>query len=231
MYCVNCGVKLADTEKQCPLCQTQVFHPHILRPEGDPLYPRDAFPVPRVNPKWPQMLLTAVVLLSIFLVLVCDLQFSQQITWSGIVIGALLTGYVALILPSWFKRPNPVVFVPCWCAVACLYLHYINFAVAGDWFLTFALPVTGIMALIITAITALLRYLKRGRLFIFGGAIIALGGALLLMEFLLDITFASYRFIGWSLYPLGTLVLLGGFLIFLGICRPARESMEQKFYI
>jgi len=27
------------------------------------------------------------------------------------------------------------------------------------------------------------------------------------------------------------LVLLGGVLIFLGICRPARETMEKKFFI
>ena len=26
-------------------------------------------------------------------------------------------------------------------------------------------------------------------------------------------------------------VILGGYLIFLGICRPARESMERKFFI
>ena len=39
MYCVKCGVKLADSEKQCPLCQTLVFHPDITREEGEKLYP------------------------------------------------------------------------------------------------------------------------------------------------------------------------------------------------
>mgnify|MGYP001071229356 CR=1 FL=1 len=27
MYCVNCGVELADSETVCPLCGTRVFHP------------------------------------------------------------------------------------------------------------------------------------------------------------------------------------------------------------
>lgn len=39
MYCVNCGVKLEDTEKRCPLCQTVCYHPDILRPAAKPLYP------------------------------------------------------------------------------------------------------------------------------------------------------------------------------------------------
>ena len=39
MYCIQCGVKLADTEKQCPLCGTVVFHPDLPRPEAEPLYP------------------------------------------------------------------------------------------------------------------------------------------------------------------------------------------------
>ena len=37
MYCIQCGVKLADTEKQCPLCGTVVFHPDLPRPEAEPL--------------------------------------------------------------------------------------------------------------------------------------------------------------------------------------------------
>ena len=29
MYCIKCGVELADSEKSCPLCQTPVFHPQF----------------------------------------------------------------------------------------------------------------------------------------------------------------------------------------------------------
>lgn len=231
MYCVKCGVKLADSEKQCPLCKTIVFHPDILREEGEPMYPGRPHVVSGKSSKLPQILLTAGFLLPILLVLVSDLQFNRGITWSGIVIGALLTGYIILILPFWFKRPHPVIFVPCWHGAAALYLHYLNFATGGNWFLTFAFPIIGSIALITTAVTTLLWYVRRGKLYIFGGAVIALGGFMLLLEFLMDITFPSYTFIGWSFFPLVTLVLLGGLLIFLGIYRPARETMEQKFFI
>lgn len=231
MYCIKCGVELADTEKQCPLCKTVVFHPDMLQDEGEPLYPGRPHTVSGKSSKLPQILLTAGFLLPILLVLVSDLQFNHEITWSGIVIGALLTGYIILILPSWFKKPNLVIFIPCWHGAVALYLHYLNFVTGGNWFLSFAFPIVGCTALIITAATALLWYVKRGKLYIFGGVIIALGGFMLLLEFLMDITFPTYTFIGWSLFPLVTLVLLGCLLIFLGIYRPAREAMEQKFFI
>lgn len=231
MYCIKCGVKLADTENVCPLCNTQVYHPDIIRPEGERLYPKNKYPVPEKNAHLPQIIITAVFLLTLLTSLLCDLQFSGGVSWSGYVIGALVLAYVSFVLPSWFKAPNPVIFTPCAFATIGIYLMYINIAMQGDWFLSFALPVTGGICLIVTAVVTLLRYVRRGRLYIFGGAILALGAFMLLVEFLMSITFEGIKFIGWSFYPLMALALLGGLLIFLAIYRPARETMERKFFI
>ena len=42
MYCIKCGVELADSEKVCPLCGTRVFHPDLPLPDGEAPYPADA---------------------------------------------------------------------------------------------------------------------------------------------------------------------------------------------
>lgn len=231
MYCVKCGVKLADTEKACPLCGTVVFHPQLRQNEAEPLFPQQSFPEVRVSPRAGQIVLTTMFLLPLLVTLLCDIQISGAVTWSGFVAGALLTAYVIFALPGWFRRPNPVIFVPCGFAAVGLYLLYINLATGGDWFLSFAFPVTGGIGLIITAVVALLRYLRRGILYIVGGAMVALGAFMPLMEYLLCLTFEMIRFTGWSLYPLIALVLLGGMLIFLAISRPARETMERKFFL
>lgn len=39
MYCIKCGVELADSEKVCPLCGTRVFHPDLPCGNGEPPYP------------------------------------------------------------------------------------------------------------------------------------------------------------------------------------------------
>lgn len=231
MYCVNCGVKLADTEKQCPLCGVAAFHPDVKRAAAEPPYPQHRLPVPQVSSRAAQIVATTAFLLPLLITLLCDLQINGAVTWSGFVMGALLTGYVIFVLPYWFQKPNPVVFTACSFVTIGLYLLYINYAVDGDWFLSFAFPVTGCIGLIVTAVAALLRYVRRGVLYIIGGALIALGAFMPLMEFLIDITFLRPRFVGWSLYPLVALALLGGMLIFLAINRRAREKMERKFFI
>lgn len=231
MYCIKCGVKLAESEHVCPLCGTKVFHPDFKRKENEYTYPKNEYPAQEMHPLGFPIFATACFLIPIIITLACDLRFSLAITWSGYVVGALLMTYVMLILPFWFRKPNPVIFVPCAFAAIGLYLLYIDLMVNGGWFLGFAFPIVSFFGVLTTAIVALIRYVKKGKLYIFGGGLIALGIFMLVMENLIHNTFTDDGFMGWSFYPMSALVLMGGFLIFLAICRPAREFMERKFFI
>ncbi len=231
MYCIKCGVELAESQKVCPLCKTKVCHPDIEANGTESLYPVGKYPKIKAESKLIHIIFCAAFLLPILITLLCDLQFNNSVTWSGYAIGAILLGYIVFFLPKWFNSPNPVIFVPCNFAATALYLWYINYTVGGDWFLSFALPVVGIVAAIVITVVTLLHYLRRGKLFIFGGATIAFGGFMLLLEFLMSCTFDGVKFIGWSLYPLITLVIFGIILLFLGISRSARESMKRLFFI
>ena len=145
-------------------------------------------------------------------------------------VGGLIISYVAVILPTWFHRPNPVIFVPCDFATVILYLWLISILTGGKWFLTFAIPVAVATALLITAILALTHYLKKGYFFIFGGASILSGMLISQIEILLSVTF-SVKFYFWSIYPLIGFVLLGIALIIIGICKPLREALSKKFFV
>ena len=230
MYCIQCGVKLADTEKRCPLCGTVPFHLDIPREKGTPLYPPDRYPRQQVSRKGVLGVVTILLMIPMLITLICDLGINARITWSGYVIGALGLGYVAAVLPLWFRRPNPAIFVPCDFLAVGAYVLYIDLSLKGGWFLGFAFPVIGYLGLLVSTVVILIRYTRRGALYIYGGALMALGAFLPLMELLMVITFRLPGFIGWSLYPLVALMLLGGALIFLAICRPARESAQRKLF-
>ena len=230
MYCIQCGVKLADTEKRCPLCGTVPFHPDIPREQGTPLYPPDRYPRQQVSRKGVLGVVTILLMIPMLITLICDLGINARITWSGYVIGALGLGYVAAVLPLWFRRPNPAIFVPCDFLAVGAYVLYIDLSLKGGWFLGFAFPVIGYLGLLVSTVVILIHYTRRGALYIYGGALMALGAFLPLMELLMVITFRLPGFIGWSLYPLVALMLLGGALIFLAICRPARESAQRKLF-
>ena len=229
MYCAKCGVKLADTEKSCPLCGLAI-HPELGGGEGQPLYPPNKPPV-RVNSKAVHGVVLFIYLLPILVCLQCDLLITGTVTWSGYVLGALLTLFVMISLPGWFHRPNPVIFVPCSFATIGLYLWYIDLTLESNWFWTFAFPVVVVFMLVITAMVTLTRYVPKGLLYTVGGGLLLLGAFMPVMGWLLNLTFFSGGFAIWSVYPMTTLVLVGGLLIFLAICTPARQTLQRKFFV
>ena len=229
MYCIECGVKLADTEKVCPLCNTAVCHPDYTHAAGKPLYPKEKMPDRKAISKVRNGALIILFLIPLFVCFAADLNLDGRLEWFGYVAGALALAYIAVALPMWFHRPDPVIFVPCDFAAIALYLFYIDVATGGNWFFSFALPVTGGICLITCAVVTLLWCLRKGRLYIIGGAFVALGVFMPVVELLMDKTF-QMRFIGWSAYPLCVFVLLGSLLIYLAINRNVREIIERKLF-
>lgn len=229
MYCIKCGVKLADAETKCPLCNTAVCHPDYGNRPGKALYPSEKMPKKASKSKALNGAVIILFLIPLFVCFAADLLLDGSVAWFGYVAGALALSYIVFALPMWFQKPNPVIFVPCDFAAAALYLLYINLAADGAWFFSFALPVTGGLCLITCTVVTLLHYLRKGKLYILGGALMALGAFMLLIELLMGVTF-HLRFIGWSVYPLCVLLLVGGLLIYLAINSAARETIERKLF-
>ena len=229
MYCIKCGVELADTEMKCPLCGITVFHPELDCINERPLYPINKLPEKPSNSKALCGTVVAFFLIALTVCFFADFLSDLVLDWFGFVVGALVLAYTTFALPMWFRKPNPIIFVPAAFVVATAYLLYINCITGGKWFFSFAFPITGILCLIATTLVTLLRYLKRGKLYVFGGGFMAFGVFSLLVEFLLCITF-ELRFIGWSIYPLTTLFLVGGLLIYLAINATSREAMKRKLF-
>lgn len=230
MYCANCGVKLADTEKRCPLCGTEAYHPEIERPEVDPLYPQDFVPKREISKATVQIIVLTLFLIPILVCLYSDLYLNRTISWSAYVAFSLVIAYVCVVLPTWFKRPTPAVFVPVDFLLIELFLHYINYSTNGDWFLTFAFPVVTYLGLIVTATCVLLYYLKKGHMYVIGGFFIALGLFMDIIELFIMLTF-NLNFDGWSLYPMIPLVLIGLGLIAISISRNVRAILARKLHI
>lgn len=231
MYCVNCGVELAASEKKCPLCGTAAFHPDLPGQNGETPYPPERRIRPEdVNRSGILFVLTVAALLPAVICLLCDWRINGGIVWSGYASGAIALAYVLILLPMWFRNPNPVIFVPVDFAAIGLYLLYIDFATEGHWFLSFALPVTAAIGVLVSTVVTLTHYLRAGFLFIYGGGMILGGGLAVLIEFLLNLTFHTHEALFWSIYPLAAGVILGGMLIVIAICRPLRESLRRKLF-
>ena len=230
MYCVKCGIRLADAEEKCPLCDTLSSVHSLPRESGKPLYPTGRYPAETRSTGVRNGAILFLFCLPLLVCLFVDMQPDRQLSWFYYVFGAAVVMYVITALPAWFRHPNPVIFVPCSFAAVGAYLLLIDLLNGDGWFLPFALPVLGVLTLIVTTVVVLTRYIKKGWLYIFGGAGLALGGYMIQVELMIHTTF-DHPFSGWSVYPLIALGGLGGFLIFLGINKTARERMERKFFL
>ncbi len=231
MYCIKCGVELSEGQKICPLCHTKVYHPDLPVEQATPTYPQKEFQSEEFNPRGVLFVITILAALVIGLVVGFELSLHHTVGWSGYAAGGILLAYVAAVLPCWFKHPNPVIFVPCDFVGALGLLLYINLRTGGNWFISFALPVTASLCAIVSAMVALLRYLRRGRLYTVGGGLIALGVWTALLEYLLRTALEAKTPIFWSPFSGGSLFIMGMMLIVIAIVRPLRESLRKIFFV
>lgn len=232
MYCMKCGVELAEGERVCPLCGLKAYHPGIGSNEGTKSYPVSRVPsYDTVNRKGILFLLTVAFIVPIIITLLSDLAVTGYFSWSGYVIGGITLLYISSVLPAWFKNPNPVIFVPVFFAAVVVYLLYIDIATGDEWFLSFAFPAAGALGIIVTAITAVIKYVKRGYWYIASAAVLAIGGYTVLIEFLLYITFGIKTHFPWSFYPFVGCLIIGGALMVIAISKPLRRRVQKKFFI
>lgn len=229
MYCIKCGVHLADTEKTCPLCNTVVYHPELTRKDERELYPSGKMPASKGGRAFVCGAIIILFFIPLVITFLSDIHGDGALDWFGYVAGGLLLAYLTFALPMWFKRPNPVIFVPCDFAACALYLLYVDLVTDGGWFLSFAFPVVGGAAAITVTLVTLLWYLRRGKLYVVGGSVIALGALIFMIEWLMAVTF-GVPFVGWSLYPLISLFFIGGLLIYLAMNSTALERIERKIF-
>jgi len=231
MYCVKCGVELAESENVCPLCETPVYYKGVQVDKTDGTFPTEEIEFKGVNKTGILFLISVAYAVAAIVSVLCDIKITGTVSWSGYVITSLILLYVIPILPSWFRNPNPVVFVPVDFAVIALFLAYINYAVGGNWFLTFALPVVSISCIIVTAVVTLVKYVRKGFLYIFGGALIASGFSMVLVEYFSYMTFNLNTWFAWWIYPAVVGFLFGMALIVIAICKPLRRSLKKKLFI
>lgn len=229
MYCVRCGVRLPDGTERCPLCDTPVWDPDGSKP-AEPTF-SDRYPAPLKSRRYPIMAFLTALMAAISLSsLIYCLTNYHAVSWSGYVMLACALVYFAGTFPFWFKRREPLIFVPLAFALACGYLLYVCLKSGGRWFLSFAFPVTMFVGAVTTAGLAFFRFGKRRRVLKTGILLVVIGCSAMLIEFFQCITFGGKMFT-WSLYPVCGFSAVGLFLILCGLIPPWRAYLERKLFI
>lgn len=158
-YCVNCGVELEASLKECPLCNTPVINPKQLHPAaGTAPYPSSKGQVEVVKRKDLGILLSVVLSATSITCLLLNLFVFKGSLWSFLVIGICLCLFF-FFFPAviYTKTPVYVALLADGIAVG-LYLYLITFlttTATARWFWQLGLPIVITVTVLIEIFTFL----------------------------------------------------------------------------
>ena len=232
-YCVNCGVELDNSEKQCPLCQTEIINPRSEQQEYSTRpYPSSLEHIAkRIDRQFFASLASVIMLIPMLITLLLNLLDGGGVSWSGYVWGALLMLFAWLILPFFFRRRHIILFLTADCLAAALYLFLIETSSGGSWFLTLGLPITGAAAVCIIGTAAVFMHGKRtGNLRKSAWVFAVVGLFCLAVDFLVGFKLTGNVHFKWSLFVLIPCLALSACALLLERRKNLREEIRRRLF-
>ena len=142
-YCVNCGVELDNSILKCPLCDTPVINPNVLKNEqADPAFPaRIEIPVTSKH-KYTAIIMSVLLLIPNVICVITNLIFAPHIPWFIYVVSSSLLIWFLFMFPFIMKRKYPYLILMIDTIVTAAYIfvfYYYNSEHTG-WFWKLAIP-------------------------------------------------------------------------------------------
>ncbi len=148
-YCVNCGVELEASLRECPLCHTPVINPIQLNREFPPSpYPSKKGQVEVVKRKDLGILLSVVLSATSITCFLLNLLVFDGSLWSLVVIGCCICLFV-FTFPAIFYSKTPIYLSLLADGVSvAVYLFLISFLTSSNrWFWQLGLPIVILLTL------------------------------------------------------------------------------------
>ncbi len=142
-YCVNCGVELETSLRECPLCHTPVINPMEAGKDATPSpYPTDKGQVEEVRRKDLGILLSVVLSATAVTCLLLNLLVFDHSLWSLLVIGICICLFVFTFPMVYYSKMPPAVSLLADGIAVAVYLYMIAYLTPSTaWFWQLGLPI------------------------------------------------------------------------------------------
>lgn len=142
-YCVNCGVELEASLRECPLCHTPVVNPKEAGKTVPPSpYPTDMGQVEEVKRKDLGILLSVVLSATAVTCLLLNLLVFNRSLWSLLVIGICICLFVFTFPMVYYRKMPPSLSLLADGAAVAVYLYMIAYLTPSTaWFWQLGLPI------------------------------------------------------------------------------------------
>jgi len=233
-YCVNCGVELAPSEKNCPLCSVPVLNP--VSPWQEPSvrpYPRQLEKIMRrIDRRYGATLATLLLFLPVVLAVISNMIIDRAITWSAYVVGAGVCLFFWGLFPLSLRKPKILLLVGIDVLVTLLYLGLINYMSGSSaWFWPLALPLTLIAGLLAFLVLFCHRTKQIRGLYKVAAVLVLLGAAAVAVEFILNRFNTGGFHLFWSWFVLIPCIILGIIFILLEKRQKLKDEILRRLFI
>ena len=232
-FCVNCGVRLSPSERQCPLCDVFVINPvnPWTEPEERP-YPKRVETIIKknVDVKFTAIIISIFLIIPAIIPMLTDLLVTGRITWSRYVLGALFCLFVFIPLPLMFKKPKKYLF---WflnsiSVAAYVYLVYSSSSSRG-WYFSLALPIIvsvalGVLISMIATVASISPLKKAAAIFTIIG-IVSVS-----IDLIINFYLNSISPVHWSVFVVAPLFVFSLVLIVIDRKNKLKEELRKRLF-
>lgn len=238
-YCVNCGVELDSSAKECPLCNTPVLNPRLresqaLQRAGEkevPPFPVERGQVEAADRKDFGILLSTVVLATAATCGVLNALVFRGVLWSLTVIGACAILWVMLIPVVIYRRQSVYLSLLFDGAAVVVYLYMLTYLTgSGDWFWGLGTPIVVLVTVIAELFTLCIRRFPRSFLTVSLYLFTALGLLCVGLEILIDRYLENGIALGWSAVVVTVCIILDIAVITMLSRRRLRNEVRRRLH-
>lgn len=227
-YCVNCGVKLKNSEKKCPLCNTKVINPNNINNEYEPVYSNKIENFKRINYKYLSKIVILILMITSFLILLLDYVSSRNITWSLYVVASIL--YLGTHL-SFAVIKNIYISLIIHLISTELFMLFIAYMTNGmHWYLYLVLPFIFIVWTYVMLVTYMFKRKKVEFLKKLSLGLLFSGLTVIAVEACIDLF--KYNFINynWSFYAALPITIISTLTFILSYNKRIVDEIRQRIF-
>lgn len=231
-YCVNCGVELDASLKECPLCNTPVINPkEIPNDRTASPFPREKGQVEAVKKKDAGILMTTVVVATAVVCGLLNLLVFSGKPWSLTIIGACVLLWVIMIPVVIYSRQSIYLSLLLDGVALAAYLYMITYLTGSNrWFGGLGLPITALVTVIAEIFTFCVRRLPRSFLTVALYGFTAMAVLCIGLEILIDRYLHGHVSLSWSAVVLTVCVIVDITIVTLLSRKRLRNAVRRRLH-